>query len=397
MVIQLPRRIAHLDMDAFYASVELLRYPQLKGLPVVIAGRAEHKPRIQAKGHLQFSRLSDYIGRGVITTSTYEARALGIYSAMGVMKAAQLAPHAILLPVDFTAYRHYSRLFKAAVVEIAPEIEDSGIDEIYIDLTHLPDNSHALAMRIKQAVMAATGLTCSIAITPNKLLAEIGSDLNKPNGVTILSEEDIPSRIWPLPVRKINGIGPKAEKKLIALGITTIRQLAEAELGWLQTHFGRSYAIWLYEVSRGIDDRPVVTYSEPKSVSRETTFERDLHRVRDRLMLTQALIALCQRVANDLKRKAYHGRTVGIKIRFEDFNTVTRDITLNTPVIDADSILFAARNCLRRITLDKKIRLLGVRISSLNAVEKPHSMKELYQTELPLFNLIEDIKSEKRP
>ena len=378
------RRIAHLDMDAFYASVELLRYPQLKGLPVVIAGRAEHKPQIQADGQLQFSRLSDYTGRGVITTSTYEARALGIYSAMGVMKAAQLAPQAILLPVDFTAYRHYSRLFKAAVVEIAPEIEDSGIDEIYIDLTTLADDNHTLAKRIKQAVLNATGLTCSIAITPNKLLAKIGSDLNKPDGVTILSAEDIPTRIWPLPARKINGIGPKAEKKLIALGITTIGQLAEAELHWLQIHFSHNYAIWLYEAARGIDDRPVLTCSEPKSVSRETTFERDLHPIRDRSILTAELIALCKRVANDLNRKAYQGRTIGIKIRFEDFNTITRDITLGKSVIDATAILSATRNCLRRVKLDKKIRLLGVRVSSLVALAEMQPLEDLHQVELPL-------------
>ncbi|HND36402.1 MAG TPA: DNA polymerase IV [Nitrosomonas sp.] len=381
---QSSRRIAHLDMDAFYASVELLRYPQLKGLPVVIAGRAEHKPQIQADGQLQFSRLSDYIGRGVITTSTYEARALGIYSAMGVMKAAQLAPQAILLPVDFTAYRHYSRLFKAAVVEIAPEIEDSGIDEIYIDLTTLADDNHTLAKRIKQAVLNATGLTCSIAITPNKLLAKIGSDLNKPDGVTILSAEDIPTRIWPLPARKINGIGPKAEKKLIALGITTIGQLAEAELHWLQIHFSHNYAIWLYEAARGIDDRPVLTCSEPKSVSRETTFERDLHPIRDRSILTAELIALCKRVANDLNRKAYQGRTIGIKIRFEDFNTITRDITLGKSVIDATAILSATRNCLRRVKLDKKIRLLGVRVSSLVALAEMQPLEDLHQVELPL-------------
>lgn len=386
---QLSRRIAHLDMDAFYASVELLRYPQLRGLPVVIAGRIEHKPRVQANGQIQFSRLSDYVGRGVVTTSTYEARALGVYSAMGVMKAAQLAPQAILLPANFTAYRHYSRLFKAAVAKIAPEIEDSGIDEIYIDLTNLPDDSHILENRIKQAVMNVTGLTCSIAITPNKLLAKIGSDLNKPNGVTILSVEDVPSRIWPLPVRKINGIGPKAEKKLITLGITTIGQLAEAELHWLQLHFGSSYALWLYKVSRGIDDRPVLTHAEPKSISRETTFERDLHPIHDRSILTMELISLCNRVAKDLNRKAYQGRTIGIKIRFEDFNTITRDITLGNSVVDAVAILSATRNCLRRVKLNKKIRLLGVRISSLVAPPAQIQLLEgLYQTELPLFHHI---------
>ena len=158
-----PRRIAHLDMDAFYASVELLRYPELRGLPVVIGGRRDQQPERLPDGSRRFFRLRDYVGRGVITTSTYEARALGVFSAMGVMKAARLAPDAILLPVDFEAYRHYSRLFKAAVARIAPKIEDRGIDEIYIDLSDLPDETVILARRIKQAVMEATGLTCSIA------------------------------------------------------------------------------------------------------------------------------------------------------------------------------------------------------------------------------------------
>jgi DNA polymerase-4 len=155
-------------------------------------------------------------------------------------------------------------------------------------------------------------------------------------------------------------------------------------LHWLQLHFGHNYAIWLYEVARGIDERPVLTYSEPKSVSRETTFERDLHPVRDRSILTRELVSLCNRVANDLNRKIYHGRTIGIKIRFEDFNTITRDITLEKPIIDEASILSAVRHCLRRVTLNKKVRLLGVRISSLVALSQMQSLKDLHQTELPL-------------
>jgi nucleotidyltransferase/DNA polymerase involved in DNA repair len=176
-----------------------------------------------------FARLRDYVGRGVITTATYEARALGVASAMGIMKAARLAPDAILLPVDFPAYRHHSRLFKTAVARIAPECEDRGIDEIYLDLSALADESRSLAQRIKDAVREATGLSCSIGVAPNKLLAKIASDLDKPDGLTILGGDDLRQRIWPLPVRKINGIGPKASERLAMLGIDSIGELAQTD------------------------------------------------------------------------------------------------------------------------------------------------------------------------
>ena len=183
------RLIAHLDMDAFYASVELLRYPDLRGRPVVIGGGRRHQPLTRADGSRAYARLREYTGRGVITTSTYEARALGVHSGMGVMKAALLAPDAVLLPIDFDEYRKYSRLFKAAVREVAPLVEDRGIDEIYIDLTELPgaqlDAGRAAAQQLKDAVRAATGLSCSVAVAPNKLLAKIGSELDKPDGLTL--------------------------------------------------------------------------------------------------------------------------------------------------------------------------------------------------------------------
>jgi len=377
------RRIAHLDMDAFYASVELLRYPELRGQPVVIGGRSVDQPVVQQDGTRRFAKLRDYTGRGVVTTSTYEARALGVFSAMGVMKAAQLAPDAILLPVDFDAYRHYSRLFKSAVAGIAPHIEDRGIDEIYIDLTDQPEDTHSLALRIKQAVRDATGLSCSIGVAPNKLLAKICSDLEKPDGTTILSMADIPGRIWPLPVRKINGIGPKAGEKLEALGIRLIEELAGARPELLQEHFGRSYAAWLLDVAQGIDERPVVTRSEPKSISRETTFERDLHARHDRQSLSGIFTALCERVAADLRRKGYVGRTIGVKLRYTDFQIVTRDLTLTVPTAEAASIRQAAGECLRRVPLEQRFRLLGVRVSGLSRPGGSQAAGDFFQAELP--------------
>ncbi|RFU48458.1 DNA polymerase IV [Paraburkholderia sp. DHOC27] len=377
------RRIAHLDMDAFYASVELLRYPELRGRPVVIGGGRNAAPQLLPDGSRQYAKLRDYAGRGVVTTSTYEARALGVFSAMGMMKAAQLAPEAILLPTDFDSYRHYSRLFKAAVATFTEQIEDRGIDEIYIDLTDLPGEPREIAARIKRAVNDATGLTCSICVAPNKLLAKIGSELDKPDGLTMLTPQDIPLRIWPLSVKKVNGIGPKATERLAALGINTVGELASADLGLLQEHFGRSYSSWLAEVAQGYDERPVVVSSEPKSMSRETTFERDMHPRQDRPTLSTAFTALCTRVADDLVRKGYVGRTVGIKIKFADFKTVTRDVTLPASTADAASIRRAATECLKRIVLDRRLRLIGVRVSALSVPGSEPQERMVIQQELP--------------
>jgi DNA polymerase-4 len=360
------RTIAHLDMDAFYASVELLRRPDLRGLPVVIGG-INTTPR-----------LGDYVGRGVITTATYEARAFGVHSGMGLMKAAKLAPDAVLLPVDFEQYRHYSRLFKAAVRAIAPLVEDRGIDEIYVDLTPLVtpgtprwDDARALGARLRAAVLAATGLSCSVGITPNKLLSKLASELDKPGGLTVVTSADIETRIWPLPARRINGIGPKAAERLTALGVNTIGELANADLSMLITHFGAHTGGWLHRAAHGDDDREVVTESEIKSVSRETTFDRDLHAVHDRAALSRIFTDLCTRLSDDLVRKQVAGKTIGLKLRFDDFKTVTRDQTISAPTQDAQLIRRTAGACLKRVTLDRRIRLLGVRIGTLTPAPMP--------------------------
>lgn len=359
------RRIAHLDMDAFFASVELLRYPELRGQAVVVGGRNVHQPIEQADGKQKFARLSDYSGRGVVTTSTYEARTLGVFSGMGLMKSARLAPDAILLPANFDAYRHHSRLFKAAVASIAPTIEDRGIDEIYVDLATNSEETYPLALSIKRAVFEATGLTCSIGVSPNKLLSKIASDLEKPDGITILHETDIATRIWPLAAKKINGIGPKATEKLLQLGIRTIGELAATPVGVLIDNFGKSTGNWMHRAAHGIDERPVITSSTPKSISRETTFERDLDATRDRSELSEIFTSLCFRVADDLAQKAYAARTIGVKLRYKDFRVVTRDVTVVGGVQTGSEIRKAAGECLKRIEFEQKIRLLGVRASGL--------------------------------
>jgi DNA polymerase-4 len=363
------RLIAHIDMDAFYASVELLRYPELRGRAVVIGGGRDSQPRQRADGSREFFALRDYVGRGVVTTSTYEARKLGVFSAMGMMKSAALAPDAILLPVDFDEYRKYSRLFKAAAREIAPIIEDRGIDEIYVDLTEVAgahdDGGRAIGGTLKAAVRERTGLTCSIGITPNKLLAKLASELDKPDGLTLLGHDDVPARIWPLAARKVNGIGPKAAEKLTSLGLETIGDIAGADPAFLLAHFGKSFGAWLHEASHGRDERPVVTSSEPKSISRETTFDRDLHAVRDRPVLGAIFTELCEQLAGDLARKSYAARTIGIKLRFDDFKIATRDLTLPAHTLDAREIRRAAGSCLKRVDLSRRLRLIGVRAGAL--------------------------------
>ena len=395
-----PRRIAHLDMDAFYASVELLRYPQLQGLPVVIGGgRRACDSVLTTEGSglslheiplSAFPLLQGYTGRGVITTATYAARAFGVGSAMALMKAARLCPQAILLPVDFDEYRRYSRRFKDIITEIAPVMEDRGVDEVYIDFTHVPggqrEGGRVLARLIQKSIFDATGLTCSIGVAPNKLLAKMASEFHKPKGISIVHEADLQTLIWPLPCRKINGIGPKADEKMARHGIHTIGELAARPRDWLVQHFGKATGAWLHDAAWGRDERPVVTDSEPVSLSRETTFERDLHAVHDRAELGAVFTRLAEAVAADLQRKGYAGKTIGIKLRFDDFRIATRDQTVAEPTQDARRIRQIAGQCLKRVELSRRLRLLGVRVGSLVRADRLSAASdEDSNHDLPLF------------
>lgn len=356
--------IAHLDMDAFFASVELLRHPQLRDEAVVIGGR-----RGIAAGEGGVVRLRDYAGRGVVTTATYRAREFGVRSGLGLMQAARLCPDAILLPADFDEYRRYSRLFKSVIAEHAEHIENRGIDEVYFDLGAAAESAgmapRAMAGRIQQAIRERTGLTCSIGIAPNKLLAKLASELDKPNGISLLEPADVEARVWPLACRKLNGIGPRSAQRLTQLGIETLGDLARHDRQALQQHFGQSLGGWLHDAAWGRDDRALVTRSEPVSMSRETTFERDLHAVRDRNELGRIFTALCTQLAADLQRKGYCGRNVAIKLRYDDFSMVTRATTLPGYIDGATAIRRAAGLCLRRAPLGRRLRLLGVRVGTL--------------------------------
>ena len=399
-------------MDAFYASVEWLRYPQLKGLPMVIGGARRVEDELIARlnqdgparpdggpwseAHLaeipvaMFPRLADYVGRGVITTATYPARQFGVGSAMGLMKAARLCPQAILLPVDFAEYRRYSRAFKAVVRDIAPHMEDRGVDEVYIDFTQVPggqrEGGRVLARLLQKSILDATGLSCSIGVAPNKLIAKMASEFHKPGGISVVHDSDLQGLIWPLACRKINGIGPKADARLQGHGIHTIGELAARERVWLVAHFGKSYGAWLHDAAWGRDERPVVTENEPVSMSRETTFDRDLLAARDRAELGVIFTELCTQVAEDLRRKGYLGKTIGIKLRYDNFQIATRDQTIAQPTQDARRIRQVAGQCLKRVDLTRRLRLLGVRVGSLvkaDAAGAPVAVDT--HADLPLF------------
>ena len=342
-------------MDAFYASVELLRRPELRGKPVVIGGRG------------------DPGGRGVVSTATYEARAFGIRSAMPMRTAQKLCPHAIFLPSDFAEYKRWSQCFKEQMRAVSPAFEDRGIDEAYLDITAVPGEAGVIGRDLKARVHAATGMTCSVAIAPNKLLAKLGSELDKPDGLTILGEADIAARIWPLEVRKLQGVGPKAEVRLQALGYRTIGELAAVPLAVLRESFGESYSRHLHEASNGRDERPVVTFREPKSRSAETTFDSDTS---DWQEIARTLARLAKRVADELQAKGYRGRTVGIKLRFSDFETVTRDRTLQEATDDPLEIRRAAFECLARVELKRRVRLLGVRVTELRRGDAAEPARE---------------------
>ena len=249
------------------------------------------------------------------------------------------------------------------------------------------EGGRVLARLLQKSIFDATGLTCSVGVAPNKLLAKMASEFNKPNGISIVHEQDVQTLIWPLPCRKINGIGPKTDARLQECGIHTIGELAAREPAWLIEHFGPSHGAWLHQAAWGLDERPVVTESEPVSMSRETTFERDLHAVRDRATLSAIFTELAEQVAADLQRKGYVGKTIGIKLRFDDFKIATRDQTIAEPTADAHRIRQVAGQCLKRVDLSRRLRLLGVRVGSLShASDVPAAEPAAPLTEsLPLF------------
>ncbi|HEY3246962.1 MAG TPA: DNA polymerase IV [bacterium] len=339
------RKILHVDMDAFFAAVEQLRRPELQGKPVVVGGDGNPYKR------------------GVVSTASYEARAFGIHSAMPLRTALQRCPHAVFLPVDFAAYGENSRRIRAIFHEYTTLVEPLSLDEAFLDVSERPESPLALAEEIRAAIKARTGLTASVGVGPNKLLAKIASNLHKPDAVTEIRAENVTELLKDLPASVLWGIGPKTAARLAAeLNVHTVGELCDIPLAALQALLGEHHGEYLYHTCRGEDDSPVVTVWEPKSMSRETTYQWDT-RLRDTIIKT--IESLSDAVADDLRRDGYAGRTITVKIRYRDFKTHTRALTLPEPTGAADRIHQTAISLLDRFAMDRPVRLVGVRLSNL--------------------------------
>lgn len=340
-----PRAIVHFDLDAFYCSVEILRQPGLKDKPVVVGGRAEE--------------------RGVVAAASYKAREFGIHSAMSMFQAQKLCKDLVILPMQRSLYQMYSRIVMGILKTASPVIEQVSIDEAYLDFTQLIDEWHAvipMLQALQTKIRRDIGLGNSMGFASNKMVAKIASDYNKPDGLTIVEPGEEAAFLAPLLVRKIPGIGPKMSGKLESLGVQRVGQLAKIPGVELEQRFGK----WGSEMARwakGIDDRPVMTERETKSISQERTFVSD---IRDPDELDAVLVKLCSTLAAQLKTENFHAFTVQIKLRWPDFSTMTRQLTL-TDATNAESVLIqAARTLLSRVWQPgNPVRLFGVGCSNL--------------------------------
>lgn len=339
------RRILHCDMDCFYAAVHVRDDPSLAGRPVVIGGDPE--------------------GRGVVAAASYEARRYGIRSAMPAARARRLCPSAVFLRPEFPRYRRESEHVFAIWRSFTPLVQAMSIDEAYLDLTdHLErwGSATAAAREIRRRVREETGLTVSVGVAPNKLVAKIASDHGKPDGLTVVRPGEVEAFLAPLPVRRLHGVGPATERALAELGVTTIGEMRGVTDERLAERFGR-HGRSLYEFARGRDERPVITGRERKSLGHESTFRRDLTR---REEMEAELGRLAAAVAAGLAERGLAACTVTIKVRYPDFTTVSRSTTLPLPTADGEAIAGLARGLLDATDAgERPVRLLGVTASAL--------------------------------
>jgi len=341
------RSILHADMDAFYAAVEQRNRPSLRGKPVIVGGRAED--------------------RGVVATASYEARRFGVHSAMPTRTALRLCPQAVLLPPDFAKYRTVSQAIFAIYREWTPLIEPISLDEAYLDLTENVatfEEAIAAGAAIRDRVQRDVGLTVSVGVGTNKLVAKIASDLVKPNGLTVVPPGTEREFLAPLPVGRLWGVGPKAAAFLRTMGVNTVADLAQFPSAALERHFGRSGRQW-HEMAEGVDDRPVTANRPLRQVSRETTFPQD---VADPAFTDEVLRHLANEVMERIVELSLHGYTVSVKVRFEDFRSVSRQVTLGESIEDAATLIQQGQQLLRTAwTPGHQLRLLGIGVTNFHA------------------------------
>jgi DNA polymerase-4 len=339
------RRVLHCDMDCFYAAVHMRDDPSLQGKPVVIGGRPE--------------------GRGVIAAASYEARRYGVHSAMPSSRAVRLCPGAVFIPPDFRRYSRESEKIFAIYREITPIVQAVSIDEAYLDVTEQVGeggSATAVAREIRRRVREERGLTVSVGVGPNRLIAKIASDFHKPDGLTVVPPHKVQAFLDPLPVRRLHGVGPATEKALTDLGIQTVADLRAHPLEALLDRFGRHGRL-LHEFAHGVDDRPVETHQERKSLGTENTYAVDL---KEREVIEREVEKMAHEVAAALERRDLAGCTVTLKVRYADFTTVTRSRTFPVPVWNAAQIAIAARDLLDKTeAFSRPVRLLGVTSSNL--------------------------------
>jgi DNA polymerase IV len=354
-----PQIYAHLDMDAFYVSVELQRRPELRGKPVVVAGSGP---------------------RAVVTTASYEARRYGIFSATPASRARRLCPDAVFVPPDFDLYRERSQQVMAVLRRHVERVEVVGLDEAYLDLSGL-DRHRAAARTVKSVVKEGTGLTCSIGIGPNKLVAKVASDADKPDGFLELTREQACERFGSASPGLIPGIGPKTVARLESKGVDTLGKLAAVPEDRLAEWFGGNLGPHLGRLARFQDDRSLETVRVAKSESCETTFDYDLSGLD---VLGRELERLGERLCERLVRQQRSGRTIGIKVRFADFTTVTRARTIDLPVNGRAQVLAVAGELLRELDPRRPVRLLGVRVAGLDEERRAAPAAPVDQLELSL-------------
>ena len=340
------RTIMHIDLDAFFVSVEQVDNPELKGKPVVVGG----KPG----------------SRGVIATASYEARAFGLHSAMPIATAVRLCPQAIFIEGNYQLYIEVSKKFMAILADFSPFLEPMGLDEAYMDVTgfeSLHGSIRQMALEIKQRVKDELGIVASIGIATCKVVAKVASDESKPNGLIEVPSGGEAAFLAPLAVRKLPGVGKKTEQVLTGLGIRTIGQLARMRPTALKSRFG-VFGEWLYHHANGIDNSSVTPPAEAKSISRETTFEQD---TRDNVLLSGTMRNLAERVGADLRKQGKQAKCVSIKVRYTDFTTITRQRTM-PQMTDLDQTIFQIGNDLLQQTIiaeRQAMRLIGIGVSNL--------------------------------